>query len=200
VQEATRARKARNITIINLGLAPWEAVGMGLRIEPAEVTVSEKTKEPIRKPVAEYVKAADASGKHGIAPDGDTWEEWLQTHRIELNEMTTPRFIEWLDRKMSEVTKDADGKPIAAKLIPPEPVIKVELEAQLENAVRAKITERILREAKLDRQVKAAMKQIKRPAGRTLIQGIKGLFKIDRAKEWRNHITNVVAECLKKVT
>jgi hypothetical protein len=44
------------------------------------------------------------------------------------------------------------------------------------------------------------MKQIKRPAGRTLIQGIKGLFKSDRAKEWRTHLTTVVAECLKKVT
>ena len=129
-----------------------------------------------------------------------TSEDWLQTHRVELNAMTTPQFVEWLDRKMAETTKDADGKPIQAKLIPPEPVIKAELETRLETAVRAKITERILREAKLDRQVRDAMKQIKRPAGRTLIQGIKAVFKSDRAKEWRNHITTVVAECLKKVT
>ena len=120
-----------------------------------------------------------------------TWEERLQGHRVELNAMTTPKFIEWLDGKMADYV---------GKLIPPEQVIKAELEARLETAVRAKITERILREAKLDRQVKDAMKQIKRPSGRTLIQGIKGLFKIDRAKEWRAHIATVVAECLKKVT
>ena len=24
------------------------------------------------------------------APDGGTWEDWLQTHRVELNAMTTP--------------------------------------------------------------------------------------------------------------
>ena len=200
LQEETKARAARNITIINLGLDPWEAIETGLDVENVEATLSKKTGEPIRKPVADYVKAADESGEHGNAPDGDTWEEWLQSHRIELNAMTTPRFIEWLDRKMAETTRDADGKPIQTKLIPPEPVIKAELEAQLETAVRAKITERILREAKLDRQVKAAMKQIKRPSGRTLIQGIKGVFKIDRAKQWRAHIVAAVAECLKKVT
>ena len=120
-----------------------------------------------------------------------TWEDWLQSHRVELNAMTTPQFIEWLDAKMADHV---------GKLIPPEKVIKAELEARLDTAVRAKITERILREAKLDRQVKAAMKQIKRPSGRTLIQGIKSLFKSDRAKQWRAHIVVAVAECLKKVT
>ena len=120
-----------------------------------------------------------------------TWEERLQAHRSELNAMTTPQFIEWLDGKMADYV---------GKLIPPEQVIKGELEARLEAAVRAKITERILREAKLDRQVKDAMKGIKRPTGRTLIQGIKGVFKIDRAKQWRAHIVAAVADCLKKVT
>ena len=38
-------------------------------------------------------------------------DEWLQTHRVELNAMTTPQFIAWLDRKMAE---HGDGK-----LVPP---------------------------------------------------------------------------------
>ena len=66
LQEATRARGARKIIIINIGLEPWEAVEMGLEVE----TIEEKDR---RKAVARYV--ADQ--------DGD-WEEWLQTHRIEL--------------------------------------------------------------------------------------------------------------------
>jgi hypothetical protein len=190
LQEETKARAARNITIINLGLAPWEAIEMGLDVENVEVKQN-KDGEDKRKPVADYVKDADESGEHGTAPDGDTWEDWLQGHRVELNAMTTPQFIDWLDAKMADHV---------GKLVPPEAVIKAELEARLEAAVRGKITERILREAKLERQVKAAMRQIKRPAGRTLIQGIKGMFKSDRAKQWRAHIASAVTDCLKKVS
>jgi len=91
------------------------------------------------------VKAADESGEHGTAPDGDSWEEWLQTHRVELNAMTTPQFIEWLDRKMA-----AHG---VGKLVPPASVLTAELEQRIEQKVRATLTERILREAGLDRQL-----------------------------------------------
>ena len=52
------------------------------------------------KPVADYVHDHD----------GD-WVDWLQTNRVELNAMTTPQLIEWLDHKMAE---HGDGK-----LIPP---------------------------------------------------------------------------------
>jgi len=48
LQEETKARGARKIKIINLGLDPWEAVEMGLEVETLE--------EPKRvKPVADYV-------------------------------------------------------------------------------------------------------------------------------------------------
>ena len=46
--------------------------------------------------------------REDTAPDGNTWDDRLQTHRVELNAMTTPQFIAWLDRKMAEQT--AKGK------------------------------------------------------------------------------------------
>src|SRR5207344_1832582 len=51
------------------------------------------------------------------AHDGDDidWDDWLQTHRVELNAMTTPELINWLDDKMQTY---GDGK-----LIPPEDVL-----------------------------------------------------------------------------
>jgi hypothetical protein len=67
-QEATKARDARKIQIVNLGLEPWEAIDAGLEVEDVE-------RGDKRKPVAEYVLAYE---------DGDHWEEWLQTHRVEL--------------------------------------------------------------------------------------------------------------------
>jgi hypothetical protein len=96
-QEETKARGARKIKIVNLGLEPWEAISMGLEVETVEVGKQ-------RKAVADYVRERD---------DRD-WEEWLQSHRVELNAMTTPEFIEWLDRKLA----GHDGK-----LIPPDDVL-----------------------------------------------------------------------------
>ena len=88
-QEATKARGARKIKIVNLGLEPWEAIEMGLEVENVE-------RDERRKPVADYVRERGRR-RHD-------WEEWLQTHRVELNAMTTPQFIEWLDGKMADGT------------------------------------------------------------------------------------------------
>ena len=166
-QEATRARGARKINIVNLGLEPWEAIAMGLEVETVE-------QGKRRKPVADYVRE-----REDLAPDGDTWEDWLQTHRIELNAMTTPDFIEWLDEKMADYS---------GKLIPPAEVLEKELAERIEKKVRATITERILREAGLENQVASAIATIEKPDGVALAEGISDLFKQEPDREWRDHI------------
>jgi hypothetical protein len=172
LQEATKARGARKIKIVHVGLQPWEAIDMGLEVE----TVKEGKRH---KPVADYVRERDEEFPNE-APDGDTWEDWLQTHRIELNAMTTPDFIDWLDDKMAEYG--------AGKLIPPADVLTTELNQRIENKVRATLTERILREAGLDRQVKAAVKAIKTPTAAAVAKGIRQSFKQTSDQEWRDHI------------
>jgi hypothetical protein len=166
-QEATRARSARKIKIVNLGLEPWGAIAMGLEVETVE-------QGKRRKPVADYVRE-----REDLAPDGDTWEDWLQTHRIELNAMTTPDFIEWLDEKMADYS---------GKLIPPAEVLEKELAERIEMRVRATITERILREAGLENQVATAIAAIEKPDGVALAEGISDLFKQEPDREWRDHL------------
>ena len=90
LQEATRARGARKIKIVNIGLEPWEAVEMGLEVE----TIEEKDR---RKPVADYDRRVRRRSRD--------WDEWLQTHRVELNAMTTPQLIAWLDDKMEALRR-----------------------------------------------------------------------------------------------
>ena len=167
-QEETRARGARKIRIINIGLEPWEAVEMGLEVE----TIEEKDR---RKPVAEYI--ADHVGD---------WKGWLQTRRIELNAMTTPQLIEWLDQKM-----EAFG---AGKLIPPAEVLEEDLAQRAKKKVRAEITERILREEDLDGQVAAAMAALELPDGDVLARGIEQLFEDQPDAEWRDHVEAVAKE------
>src|SRR5262249_6891780 len=152
-QEETKARGARKIKIINLGLEPSEAIDMGLEVETIEETDR-------YRPVAEYAR---------------DWEEWLQTQRVELNAMTTQQFIEWLDSKM-----EAHGN---GKLMPPADILENELADRVEDKVRTAITERILREAGLDEQVAEAMAAIKKPTATTLEQGIRRLFKREPNRE-----------------
>jgi hypothetical protein len=171
LQEATKARGARKIEIINIGLEPWEGIAMGLEVE----TVKRAER---RKAVAQYVLDRD-----DYAPDRNAWEEWLQTHRIELNAMTTPQFITWLDGKMA-----AHG---VGKLVPPGDVIKDELEERLEAKLRDSIRERILREAGFENQVTKALDAIERPSSDELIDGIREYFKDNQEDEWRDHIEEV---------
>jgi hypothetical protein len=171
-QEATKARGARKIEIVNLGLEPWEAIAMGLEVETVEAGDR-------RKPVAQYVL-----DREDTAPTGETWEEWLQTHRVELNAMTTPQFIEWLDGKMAAYHK----------LVPPPEVLESELDKRIEKKVRAAITERVMREADLDGQVAAALAEIEKPDADILADGIEQLFSEKPAAEWRYQIEEVATE------
>jgi hypothetical protein len=124
-----------------------------------------------RKPVANYVHERG---------DSD-WEEWLQTNRVELNAMTTPQFIRWLDSEM-------DGYD---KLIPPADVLEAELDQCVEDRVRAAVTERILREAGVDGQIITAIASIKKPKAGALAKGIKQMFKRNADRTWRDHIEAV---------
>jgi hypothetical protein len=171
-QEETKARGARKINIVHLGLQPWEAIAAGLEAEEVERGEDDQT-----KPVADYVLERD---------DGEYWADWLQDHRVELNAMTTPQFIEWLDAKMAEHD--------AVKLIPPPKVVTTELEERLDAEVRAAVTERILREAGFETQVTEALAAIERPTAAQLTAGIEELFADKPEAEWRDHIERIVAK------
>lgn len=129
--EATRARGARKVHVINLGLDPWEALDMGLQVE----TFRDGTGKRERAlPVADYVN--------------EHWEEWLQTQRVELNAMTSPEFVRWLDEKFSAY---------AEKVVPPTRVLADHLEEKTRKSVAQALASQILAQAGFDGQVDAAM-------------------------------------------
>jgi hypothetical protein len=126
LQEGTKARPGRKVRIINLGLEPAEALEMGLQVEQ----VSRKNGK--RQPVADYV-------------DLD-WQEWLQGHRVELNAMSSPQLLEWLDRKMAEY---------GGKVVPPDEVLAESLEHGVRSGLEQQIKEEVLREARITDRVEA---------------------------------------------
>ena len=169
-QEETKARGARKIKIINLGLEPEEALRIGLTAETGLVGDRDK-------PVADYVP--------------EEWREWLQTNRVELNAMPMPQFIAWLDDKMAE-----HG---GGKLIPPAEVLTEDLDAQIEQKVRLVVKERILQEARFDEQVAAAIGALKRADVSDLIEGIEQLFDEEQERSWRDHIEAVAAGLVRQI-
>jgi hypothetical protein len=137
LQEETAARGARNVKIINLGLEPWEGVDMGLAVEPVE------RKGRKIYPVADYV--------HGRG-DGKKWNDWLQHNRIELNAMTTPQLIAWLDKNTEQ-----HGQ---GRLVPPADVVGARLEQQVRERVESAVRDTILRDNNFVGRVEAEFKQM----------------------------------------
>ena len=123
LQEATRARAARKVKIINLGLEPGEALAMGLASEP--ITYKK------REPVGAYVP------KH--------FATWLQKNRVELNAMTPRAFVEWLDDKVAPYDR--------GKVIPPRVKLFVDLHGEVTKELTDRLTKKILQEADLTRLV-----------------------------------------------
>jgi hypothetical protein len=109
LQNATRARGARKIQIIDFGLQPWEGVALGLQVEEVEIEYTKDGKQR-KRPVGEYVQHHTEP-----APTGETWDQWLQHSRVELNAMKPLEMRAWLDGKMAEHD--------VSKLIPPDDIL-----------------------------------------------------------------------------
>lgn len=129
--EATRARGARKVHVINLGLDPEEAIDMGLQIENFRELGGKRDRQ---LPVAEYVP--------------ERWKRWLQTQRVELNAMTSPEFVRWLDMKF---------EAYADKVVPPQKVLRDQLDEKTQQELKRLIAADILAAGSFETRVSEAM-------------------------------------------
>jgi len=174
LQDATKARPARKAKVVNLGLEPEEGLAMGL--EPERVV---RKNEDSRRPVAEYVK--------------QEWKEWLQTHRIELNAMTTPNFLKWLDDKMA-----LSGQ---GKLIPPQAILTKELHDKVQETLKQTLTELILKENDLEGQVRIKYEELKPVLDKKAKRLVKDVTKDLEKKptqSWRDPVKRVAVNLAEK--
>lgn len=173
----TRARGARTIEIINVGLDPWEAEAMGL--------ASEDVKYDKEQPVADYIR------EYKPRADGENWADWLQTHRYELNAMTMPQFLAWIEGKIVE-----HGG--AKKVIPPADVVASEIATKIEKWLRQEISDRILREANIDALVERAKREISIPDEKTTGEKIGGWLDENQDEHWRSYLDELVDGAVSK--
>jgi hypothetical protein len=124
------ARHTRpKIEIIDLGLQPWEGINLRLAVERVPQQFN-KDGSIRRRPVGAYVRE-----RTDRAPNGETWKDWLQHSRIELNAFTSAELIEWLDGKMAEYGN--------GKVIPPDDILHDRFAERLRPRAEQKITEAI---------------------------------------------------------
>ena len=136
LQNETRARPGRKVKIINLGLDPEEAVTMGLEIERV-------ARSGRRRGVASYIDPG--------------WESWLQINRVELNAMSTPQFLAWLEEKIRLYDK--------GKVIPPATILQESLDRSLQDKLGQRIAAEILAENHYEEQVAEAVREVKERCG-----------------------------------
>ena len=113
LMQETQARGKRKVNIIDLGLNPKEAIEMMLPTETVE-----------KKDVAS-ADSLDRESKH-----------WLETNRVELNAMTSPQLVAWIEKKFDQYA--------CSKIVPQEDVLRSELKNRLTLQAREKIQEEIL--------------------------------------------------------
>jgi hypothetical protein len=100
--------------------------------------------------------------------------------------MTSPRFIEWLDDKMAE----HDGQ----KVVPPGDVAGAEFAEGLEAHVRAELSADILRQARIDDQVRERIAALEVPDDEELVLRIETALEMAPDTHWRDHIAALARE------
>ena len=147
LQNETKARGARKVEVVNLGLEPWEGVGMELRIEEVEGTERNRS-------VAPYVAEHDERPwRSWLAVRGcDSWNDWLQSYRIELNAMPPADRIAWLTQKIEHHPP--------RKVIPPARVLHEKRVSVAGAAVHAELEKR----ARIEERSTEILSRIKWPS------------------------------------
>jgi DNA topoisomerase VI subunit B len=141
----TKARGARKIEVVNLGLEPWEGVEMELAIEDVEPSSR-------RRAVAPYVAEHSQRWLSWLQEHRcESWEEWLQGDRIELNAMPPAQRIGWLTCKIEQHPP--------RKVVPPPQVLHSERVSATRDAIIDELTER----ARIDERTDEILNAIEWP-------------------------------------
>ena len=174
LQEATKARPARKVKVVNLGLEPLEGLAMGL--EPEKVIRKDEDRQ---RGVADYVSSE--------------WADWLQNWRIEMNAMSPPQFVQWLDDKMEDFGQ--------GRLIPPEAVLTNELNEKAREKLAREIRDRIIKEHDAEGQIKREFEKLKLVLNETakeLTINVAYDLETESDQSWRDPVLKLAHDLVEK--
>jgi hypothetical protein len=173
LQNETKARGARKVEIVNLGLEPWEGVEMGLEIEDVEGTER-------NRPVAPYVAEYGQQWRGWLGErDCGSWQEWLQSYRIELNAMPPAQRIAWLTEKIERHPPRKVEAPPAV------------LHAERVSAARGVIIDELTARARIEERTDEILAGIEWPDRKRLPKIVSRFLNCGRQRKnsWRSPMT-----------
>ena len=167
LQKATRARGARTVDIIDLGLHPKEAMEMGLEIETF------RTKKV-----------------HKVAEAYSDYKAWFQGKRVELNAMSSPVFIKWIESKLDQYLE---------KVIPPDTHIAPLVNQKTESFLKLKLKQKIMQQMNIDALVESAYQDYKTPVAKQIekmdfVEEIETAFEEDETLSWERPLEESIEQ------
>ena len=136
----TRARAARKIEVVNLGLFPLGRAGKWIAARGwFNRASSQKGQGKLRRvEVADYIVERDQQNRRTGNPNGEPiWADWLQDNRVELNAITSPQRVAWVEQKFAFHGVE--------KVIPPEEFAQSAFSEQVSRAITEQVQDEALR-------------------------------------------------------
>ena len=115
--------------------------------------------------------------------------EWLQTHRIELNEMSTPQFLQWLDDKMEMYSQ--------GKLTAPVDIMVKELHDKAYEILKQTLIEEILQENDLEGRLNCEYEKLKPvldEKAKELTKDVRVALQKEPTQSWRDPVLKVAED------
>ncbi len=163
----TKARPGRNVEVIDLGLTYDDVSEMDLQIEQLD-----RKNRDRRLPVADHISDDEA--------------DWLQQNRCELNAMTSPQLLEFLERKMKE------NSDLSQKLIPSGKVMVEEFRSEFEHSFRDQYIDHHLRQHEVAKEVEELLGNAKpNVTEEDCLEQIANSFHEDLTRLWREPVNEL---------
>ena len=163
--------------MINLGLDPWEALGMGL--EPETGRAEAERNQGHRRATSPTGRTGRLAGVAADHPRRAERDDDAAAHRV---------------------ARRQDGGARGRQGDPAEPtVIADEAEERLEEHVRERVTDRVLREADIDAQVADTLARIDMPDADALAETITGWVGSHESASWSAGVDELAGDLARTV-
>ena len=118
------------------------------------------------------------------------YQHWIQGKRVELNAMSSPIFIKWIESKLDQYLD---------KVIPPKEHISPLVDQKTESFLKLKLKEKIMQQLNIDALVEAAYQDYKIPVEQQInkmdfVEEIETAFEADETLSWENPLDDSIED------
>lgn len=176
LREQTRRMRGYHVDVIDIGLRLDEALAMGLQVE--EFTRQQALPQGVEETLSQVEREYFVGRKEG--------KVWV-CRRVELNAMTGPQLVGYVEAKLAECGA-------AGKVLPPPEVVAAEAEAAYLRDLEALAERQVAELLNVPGLVRRALELAGRPDFGSLHAGLSGVLACMPAQSWREMVRKWMRE------